>query len=403
MSSASNNMSSPLKIGMLVGTLSNAGGGVFEVVRALSRALARDPEISVELFGLEGEADQVACDGIPVHLCATRGLSSFGYAPGLVEALIERKIDIVHVHGLWMYISVAARKWSLRTGNPYVVSPHGMLDPWALRNARWKKRVAALLYENAHLRGAACLHALCEAEKRAIAAAGYTAPIAVFPNGVDFPLIPSERPRWNKALPPESKVLLFLGRVTPKKRVLELIRAFARSSKGGGKWRLVIVGPVEEHYEQRLAKEVETGSAKGSIHIVGPAYGDERTAAYAAADAFILPSLSEGLPMAALEAFASGLPALLSEQCNLPESFAAGAALPIGSDEDDILAGLERFFALDGNQRLLMSASAKRLAMDRFNWETIAGEMATFYRCLAQSHRSARQRRSRLGTAGLPA
>ena len=45
---------------------------------------------------------------------------------------------------------------------PYLVSPHGMLDPWAVRRAAWKKRLVAWWFENAHLAGAACLHALTQ-------------------------------------------------------------------------------------------------------------------------------------------------------------------------------------------------------------------------------------------------
>lgn len=391
-----------LRIGMLIGTVSVTGGGVIEAVRSLSLALSQSTDISVEVFSLRGEGSQVDFGDIPVHLFAARGPAAFGYAPGLVDGLEARDIDLLHVHGLWMYLSIAAQRWARRSGRSYVISPHGMLDPWALRNARWKKRLAALLYENAHLRNAACLHALCEAEKKAIAAAGFTGPIAVLPNGVDFPFVSFERPPWRKMLPPDSKVLLFLGRVTPKKRVLELIRAFVRSSRGGGAWRLVVVGPVDDAYERRLRQEIEAYDCGASVHIVGPAYGEARAAAYAAADAFILPSVSEGLPMAALEAFASGLPALLTAQCNLPEGFAAGAALRISADDEGIAEGLERFFAMGESERLLMSASARRLAIDRFNWDTIALDMARLYRRLAEVQ-VAERRRSLFGQAGFPA
>lgn len=391
-----------LRIGMLIGTVSVTGGGVIEALRSLSLALSRISDISVEIFSLRGEGDRVDFGDIPVHLFAARGPTAFGYAPGLVGGLEARDIDLLHVHGLWMYLSVAARRWAQRSGRPYVVSPHGMLDPWALRNARWKKRLAGLLYENAHLRNATCLHALCEAEKEAIEAAGFTGPIAVLPNGVDFPFVSFERPPWRKMLPPESKVLLFLGRVTPKKRVLELIRAFARSSRGDGAWRLVIVGPVDESYERRLRQEIEARNCGASVHLAGPAYGEARAAAYAAADAFILPSVSEGLPMAALEAFASGLPALLTAQCNLPEGFAAGAALQISAHEEGIAEGLECLFAMDESERLLMSASARRLAISRFNWDTIALDMARLYRRMAEAQ-VAERRRSLFGQAGFPA
>ena len=96
-----------------------------------------------------------------------------------------------------MYPSLASRRWSRRVCRPYLVSPHGMLDPWAVRHAAWKKRVAGWWFENAHLAGAACLHALTASEARAIRAYGLTNPICVVPNGVDLPRQTAfPRPAW---------------------------------------------------------------------------------------------------------------------------------------------------------------------------------------------------------------
>ena len=116
------------------------------------------------------------------------GPRAFGYAPELSRALDAARLDLVHTHGLWMYPSVAAAwRWATRWKRPLVVSPHGMLEPWAVRNSAWKKRIAGWLFENRHLRRAACLHALNDAEYEAIRAYGLTNPVAVIPNGVDLP------------------------------------------------------------------------------------------------------------------------------------------------------------------------------------------------------------------------
>src|SRR5690606_21175139 len=123
---------------------------------------------------------------------------------------------------------------------PYVVSPHGMLDPWALDNSAWKKRFAWRLYEGAHLRSARLIHALCEPEREAIARLGLAAPVTVVPNGVDRRMAASVLPPWRAALPDDAKILLFLGRVTPKKRVAELMRAWLRVSATAPAWYLAI-------------------------------------------------------------------------------------------------------------------------------------------------------------------
>ena len=106
---------------MLVGSTSVTAGGVSEAVHSLAAALGRDGRS----FG-----------DIPVRLAKIRGPSSFAYAPHLVRQLLDADLDVLHVHGLWMYMSIAAWRWARATGRPYVVSPHGMLDPWALDNNR---------------------------------------------------------------------------------------------------------------------------------------------------------------------------------------------------------------------------------------------------------------------------
>lgn len=199
-------------------------------------------------------------------------------------------------------------------------------------------------------------------------------------------------------MPPGAKVLLFLGRVTPKKRVLELIQAFDSAGAAGRNWHLVIVGPVETAYRKQLEAAFEAAVCSERIHLVGPAYGDERARAYAAADAFILPSLSEGLPMAALEAFAFGLPALLSPQCNLPESFSAGAAIETGTDQETIADSLLHLFSMRNDHRLLMSQEARRLVAEKFDCQRIGFETVALYRRLVgQSEPWTRRRKARAG------
>jgi hypothetical protein len=68
------------------------------------------------------------------------------------------------------------------------------------------------------------------------------------------------------------------------------------------------------------------------ITFCGPLHGPAKDAAYASAQAFILPSFSEGLPTTVLEAWAHRLPVLMTAACNLPEGFASGAALEISSE-----------------------------------------------------------------------
>ena len=106
--------------------------------------------------------------GVRTTSARSVGPRAVGFAAALGPAIALGDHDILHQHGLWTYVSACSDTWRRATRRPVVVSPHGMLDPWALANSRWKKRLAALLFENRNLAGAACLHALNNAEARAI-------------------------------------------------------------------------------------------------------------------------------------------------------------------------------------------------------------------------------------------
>ncbi|WP_224407341.1 glycosyltransferase [Afifella sp. IM 167] len=392
-----------LRVAMLLGSVAEASGGVSEAVRSLALALSAERGVHVEIVSLR-EPDRRPRDfaGLPVHLLEARGPASFGYAPDLARLLEQRGFDLVHVHGLWMHPSVAVRQWARRTGRPYLVSPHGMLDPWALANSAWKKRIAWQLFERRHLAGAACLHALCEAERAAISALGLNIDTFVVPNGVAA--LPSQDVAdWRRRFGEGARILLFLGRITPKKRVVELAHAWSRARPAGSPWRLVIVGPAAGEYENRL-RELAGSAEETGILLAGAAYGPARAASYASADAFVLPSVSEGLPMAVLEAFAAGLPVLMTRQCNLPEGFAAGAAIEIGADEAGIERGLRQLFSMSDDRRAEMGGQARRLAAERFDWAEIAGRFASRYAALCASAGAAsRTGRVPTGRAGLPA
>jgi poly(glycerol-phosphate) alpha-glucosyltransferase len=375
-------MTKRLRVGMLAGSATTAFGGVSQAMQSLSRALAARRNVDVEVFSLARDAGDVLDFGaIPVHVAPVVGPKSFGYAPDLLAMLRRRDLDCLHVHGVWMYLSVAARRWHAITGRPYIVSPHGMLDEWAMQSRSLKKRAARLLFEDAHLGSAACLHALCVPEQQSIRRLGFDAPISVVPNGVDRLAESGPPPAWRTTYGRDTRVLLFLGRVTPKKHLAELLEAWRRIAPLAVDtgWRLVIVGPADPGYGESLKAIIEAGALGSSVELAGPAYGGARAAAYRAADAFILPSISEGQPMGALEALSCGLPALLTPQCNVPEAESAGAAIGISPDPEGIIAGLIRLFNLSPAARRAMGENGRELVAERFDWNAAAAAFEDIY------------------------
>jgi glycosyltransferase involved in cell wall biosynthesis len=370
-----------MRVGFLVGSISREAGGLFQSVRGLAKAVA-STNADVRVFGIRDQ--QSAADlqeWRPLSVQTFRPqVRAWGYSNQLVPAMLDSELDILSVHGLWKYCSVGSHRWHQRTGRPYVVHPHGMLEPWAVRNARWKKRIAAALYENQHLRGAACLRALSEAEAQSIRNYGLCNPICVIPNGVDLPDLHETNAKTQLA---NSKTLLYLGRLHPKKNISNLIRAWSetfKSQRGGGdRWILAIAGWDQGEHEAQLRQLTTDLGLLTSVIFLGPQFGADKSKCYHACDAFILPSLSEGLPMAVLEAWAHAKPVLMTPECNLPEGFEANAALRIGKAPEEIAAGLKVLREMSDDDRSQMGNRGRALVATRFSWPRIGEQMRRVY------------------------
>ena len=373
----------PNSVILLTGSISRSGGGVSQAVRGLARCLVRR-DVALRVLALRDEhsaVDRAAWSPAAPEICV--GWPG-GFSPQLGNLLRDASEGVLHQHGIWQLWSRDVLKWGRRTGGPVVISPHGMLDAWALRNSTWKKRVATALYEGLNLRSSACLHALNESEAASIRALGLTNPVAIIPNGVDLPLDgrPFDRPALLNG--DDRNVLLFLGRIHPKKGIGETLHAWAellRREPGlGRKWTVVIAGWDDGSHLKALKASAAALGLQGHVHFLGPQFGDDKAALLAIASAFILASHSEGLPLAVLEAWAHRLPVFMTRACNLPEAFAAGAAVEISTRPADLAQTLlER---LDDPSLPQVGQAGRVLVEERFTWDRAADEMTSVYRWL---------------------
>jgi glycosyltransferase involved in cell wall biosynthesis len=380
-----------MRTACIMDSVSRANGGIFEAERRMQQMLSAKSGIDVRVVGLRDEhtdTDLAAWAPVVLRALPVKGPRAFGYAPEFADALLATDADLGYLVGLWKYPSLAAWRWSSRTAKPVMVAPHGMLESWALRNSQVKKKIVGWLFQDAQLRQAVCLRALCAAEAASLRAYGLRNPICVIPNGIDLPLAAPERESRHPRLPEGRKVLLYLGRLHPKKGLNALIAAWSRVRSGD--WILAIAGWDQGGHEtelKRQATELGIAWADGvsqavedtSLYFLGPQFGEAKESCYRSCDAFILPSLSEGLPMVVLEAWAYGKPVLMTSACNLPEGFRAKAALQIGASDEKIEAGLRNLFGLSRDEGETMGRKGRILVEERFDWRKVAGQMASAY------------------------
>jgi glycosyltransferase involved in cell wall biosynthesis len=376
-----------LKIAMLTGSLSRAGGGVYEIVRALSHALGERAHVAA--FGMRDRrfpADAADWASAEVNAFEPVGFSSLGYAPAILRTLRAFTPDVVHQHGLWTYQSLVARQWRRKaTTGVQVVTPQGMLDTWAMRHHAWRKGVFWDVIERTNLAGADCLNVNSESELACVRELGLTTPVCIVPNGVDLPgtsSVTKEAP-WHSLWARDNKVLLFLGRLHPKKAVKELIRAWSETGRAErNKWRLAIVGWDQGGYGQEVNELIAALRVDDQVRWFGPGFGPAKEASFRAADAFALPSHSEGLPMAILEAWSYSLPVMMTRECNLGDGFAAGAAIEVRPDVDSVRQGLERLFAMTDDDLAEVGRRGRTLVSEQYSWPKVAAQLASVYEWL---------------------
>ena len=294
----------------------------------------------------------------------------------------------VHIHGLWETSTAVAARSAARLGVPYIVSAHGMLETWALANKAWKKRIYSALVENGNLNKAACLHALTEAEAEDYRRFGCRRPIAVVPNGVDGPEH-ADAADFLKLFPQlgEKKIVLFLGRIHFKKGLDLLIPAWAECAQKHSDAVLVIAGPDSENSLLGVKKLIEQHGIADRVVFTGMLDDRLKWSALAAAQCFVLPSYSEGLSVAALEALRMALPVILSDKCHLPEVAARGAGLVVETSVPSLAKALDRILDQSSAENLAMGNHGRSLAIESYSWPSVAEKMAELYRWVAGGSR----------------
>ena len=286
----------------------------------------------------------------------------------------------IHIHGLWEQSTALAAAEARSLKVPYVMSAHGMLEPWALENKKLKKLVYAALVERANVAGARALHALTQAEARQFVGFGARSPIAVIPNAVDLPdradasLFLRDFPELRG-----KRLVLFLARLHPKKGLDLLLEAWAEVVADFPDAHLVVAGPDSEGTLARLRHFVADRGLVGNVCFAGLLQGAMKWSALAAAEAFVLPSFSEGQSVGVLEAMGMGLPVIVTEACNMPEVRELDLGWTIQPHLEPLTNALRELLRGELMENLDKGIRGAALVQSRYSWPVVAQQMAELY------------------------
>lgn len=291
-----------------------------------------------------------------------------------------RLADGVHLHGLWEASTAVAAEAARSLGKPYVLSAHGMLEPWALASKRLKKLLYGRMIERSNVASATCLHALTRAEAEQYVRFGARSPIAVIPNAVECPADTDPMPflQSHPALRGK-RLVLFLARLHPKKGLDLLLEVWTTLAPQFPEAHLVIAGPDSEGTEARLRALVASRSLGDSVVFTGMLRGTMKWSALAAAEAFVLPSYSEGLSVSVLEAMAMGRPVVITEECHMPEVSRRGAGWVIAADADPLRGALADVLRARPAVNRAIGQRGQELIAERYCWPVVSRQMAEVY------------------------
>lgn len=299
-----------------------------------------------------------------------------GFASSLNFFLKREQFDVLHGHGIWQMPVHQMAKLAIDKKIPYIISPRGMLEPWALNVGKWKKKLAMALYQRKDLYNSACIHATSQMEADNIRKLGFRNPIAIIPNGIDINEFPIQAEKSKN----EKHTLLFLSRIHPKKGIEVLVEAWQQLNKALRQhWQVEIAGAGDESYIVSLQKLIVKRGLANEIRIIGPQYGEAKFAAYQRADLFVLPTYSENFGIVVAEAMACGLPVITTigtpwEELNI---FNAGWWIDIGVGP--LVEALENALNLSDEVRQIIGKNGRKLVEERYSIEAVAQQMIELY------------------------
>lgn len=308
-------------------------------------------------------------------------------SPGLAKWL-WRKIntfDIVHIHGLYRFPATYAAYQAHKQNVPYVIRPHGALDPYLYdKSSRsvWLKRLYERWFDLPNLEGAGAIHYTTEEERKRASFLNLQAPSFIIPNGIEWSRFESlpERGAFRKAQGyGDEPLVLFLGRLHFKKGLDLLIPAFATVRHRFPQATLAIVGPENDDYGQQVRGWVTEHGLNEAVHFVDHLDGPDVLQAYVDADVFVLPSYTENFGMTVVEAMACGLPVVISDQVNIHSEVATlGGGLVTRCDADEV-AGAVIGLLDDENRRRTMGQAGRQAAQAQYTWPAIAEALTHEY------------------------
>ncbi len=371
-----------IKVTQIVPSIdAEASGPTYSVVRLCESLIQQD--IKVKLISLKY--------GTPLKILSFHttfplgiGIKKVGRSPKMKYWLYknakEKKVDIIHSHGIWMMPGIYAGWASQKYDIPLVVSPRGSFSKYSMSIGSKAKKIFWPLLQRPALRSVACFHATSEYEYQDIRRLHFNQPVAIIPNGIDIPDLIEKKPR-------KEKKLLYLGRLHTGKGLDILLHAWKAVQDDYPNWQLQIIGPDCRGYLERL-KILSADLLLKRVIFDGPIYGSNKWKCYAEADLYVLPSISENFAMTIAESLASGTPVIATKGTPWAglEYHQAGWWIEIG--KESLISCLKEALGKSSEELKGMGLKGREWMISDYAWSKIAKMMSDTYQWILGGHQT---------------
>lgn len=364
-----------MKILYVIPSIDINTGGTATFLQLLSNTISKSEDVSIATIQSKNPvslSEQIKLNYFPLSFPFL-----FNFSSGLKKFIQKYNFDIYHGNVLWLFPTHIMSRIARKKGRSYIISTHGMLEPWALNKGKFKKSLVMKLFQFNDLANSVCIHATARSEAKCIRELGFTNPIAIIPNGID---ITEFKPKSQPNTRPK-KTLLFLSRVHPKKGLEMLINAWSLvDERIKLNWKVEIAGNGNSSYLTKLNNLIHSLNLSDEINITGPKFGADKIKTYENADLFILPTYSENFGIVIAEALACGIPVITTKGTPWEDLQKEGIGWWTDIDVNSISDAITESLMLSDIDRFNMGIKGREFVKDNFSIDVISESMIDLYK-----------------------
>ena len=389
-----------MKILHVIGWIAPSYGGSCKAVLEMCRELVKQgQEVTIFTTNIDGKQNldvplnkTVQMDGLDIRYFPVQWPRYYTVSFPLAKALRDEipNFDIVHISSLYNFHTVVASHYCRKFNVPYLIHPHGSLDPYLTKRHSARKGIYTFLFLQRDLNHAAVIHFKTQEEMLLTKPCRIKAPGFVIPNGVnlsEFDCLPpygifmQKHPELS-----DKRILLFFSRINFKKGLDILARAFGEVAQKKDDVYLVLAGPDNEGYVAKVKTWLQQEKTLGRSIFTGMLFGEDKLPVLRDSDIFVLPSYTENFGNAVVEAMACGLPVIISNKVNIwRDVIEVNAGFVTDCDSHQVAEAILKLLDEPKLGRE-MGKRGKKLVEEKYTWPKAAKQMIEIYEEILKNH-----------------